>query len=238
MKLGLRMMLPLVLSALMAETSHGLDHRWTSGIYPTDIGSCPWELYDDASPENPALSGGKLTISTSADLEHMYYIESTELAVPSLWVMDAVLKVVSENHQSGPRRGVSISFRVAPNKGNILYIGLDQIFLWGNFGVQGPSASVDTDGGYHQYRIEIQNQSVIRVFHDGVLVLNGAINMDSRWGAGPEIAWGDATGNARGVSEWLCFSHNGSTCEYDPGPCSLPTPIELMTWSGVKMRLQ
>lgn len=173
---------------------------------------CPWTGFDTAAPEDPALAGGILTLATSDFGENVYYEQSNLLSIPQNFTIAARLRLVSESHGDGnPRRGVAIHFTVAPDTSNVLCIEHDRVFLWSAIGVQGPTAVVDTDDAFHDYRIEVQNHQAIQVYQDNVLILTGTMTVSSANVDYPYIWWGDGTANASAVSQWTSFAHNGST---------------------------
>ncbi|MDZ4804869.1 MAG: FlgD immunoglobulin-like domain containing protein [Candidatus Eisenbacteria bacterium] len=185
---------------------------WNASTNEFPNQNCPWSLGDTATPEQPVLSGGVLTIATSDNAEQLYYEQTGFLDIPDTLKVLARLKVVSESHQAGnTRRGVTVAFTVAPDKANFLAFGRDEISLLSGFSLQGPTASVDTDDQFHDYLIEVQNETTVLVYQDDILVLTGAIISSPNFDNVPGFYWGDGTGNARGVSEWQTFRHNANT---------------------------
>ncbi len=212
-----------------------VDVAWnsTSGLFPNEL--CPFALVDTAEPEDPHLTGQILHIETSDDLEAMFYDQQGDsLIIPSLLIIEARLKVISETHQVGPRRGVAIGFTVEPNRGNVLMIGVDEVFLWSSYAVGGPVALVDTDSALHTYRIEVADQSAVSIYYDGELISTGSIITDAQFSDRPVIFFGDGTGNATGVSDWFGFSHNASALPCDVTPSDASDDFTFTTWGRVK----
>jgi len=173
---------------------------------------CGWNLVNSAFPETPSLSGGALTLPTSSNNERMYYEQSNaDLSVPSLWVIEARLRVVSESHDPPSiARGVAIGFTPAPHEGNFLQIGVGEIFLFASYSGMGDYAQVATDDGPHDYRIEVSGDGPVKVYYDGLLKLSGSLISAPELANFPDLWWGDGTQSASGVSEWTSFTHNGS----------------------------
>jgi len=67
----------LFLGQLAPDAADSAISQWHagSGLYPN--ASCPWVLFDSATPEAPALSGGVLTLATSEGAEDLYYLQNT-----------------------------------------------------------------------------------------------------------------------------------------------------------------
>jgi FlgD Ig-like domain len=187
--------------------------RAETDIYPD--ADCPWVLFDTAEPEAPVLANDLLTLATSDNPEQLYYLQSGgSLSIPETFFISARFRIASESHTDGnPRRGVIIGFTVAPDSANFVFAGRDTVFLWSSYGVQGPTAFVDTDGALHTYTIKVANHSAVSVYQDDALILTGSIHTAPNYTDAPEIYWGDGTGAASAVSEWAFFQHNGSTIE-------------------------
>lgn len=187
----------------------------SSGMFPDQV--CPaWSVSDNAVPEDPVFSNGKLLISTSENSENIYYGQLEPIIVfPDVTVIEARMRVISVSSSSNARTESLIQFAMAPNQGNVLFIGKDEIFLLSGDLVRGASASVDTDDAFHTYRIEINTNGVVNVFYDGSLALTGSTFI-SNSGAFPgmrAIYWGNASVLANGVSEWEFFRHNAGRCD-------------------------
>jgi hypothetical protein len=97
----------------------------------------------------------------------------------------------------------------------LLGISRDVVSLSHGSGIDGPSATVDTDDSFHTYRIEVDDTSTagtpIRVYQDELLILT-----DTLLGSGsnvtpePRIWFGDGTTWAYGASRWRSFRHNAA----------------------------
>jgi hypothetical protein len=115
---------------------------------------------------------------------------------------------------------------VGRDSANVLFFGRDTVFLWaGSYAQQGPTAFVDTDGGFHTYEIRVLHRSAITVFQDGLQILAGSIMVHPNFSDAPFLYWGDGTDAAFGVSEWEFFLHNANTmvCGAAPLPV-VPNP--------------
>jgi hypothetical protein len=191
----------------------------SSGLLPSQLDP-PWTLTDTASPENPVLSGGVLTISTSAIAENMSYLQSGGLVDTSGdFYMEARVRRVSGTSTSSNRAPIAIGWTTTPNTGNYLFIGSDEIFLNAPGDVKGAAVSVDTDNVFHTYRIEVSTGGAFKVFYDSVQVLTGVSHVDAGvFGPTPRIFWGEASLLATGTSEWTRFEHNALSV---PEPASI-----------------
>lgn len=212
-------------------TASYFNTQWSagSGLYPD--AQCPWQLVDSAVPETPTLANGVLTLSSSTFLEDMAFQQVTSLAIPDTFLMAASVKYVSENHMAGnPRRGVAINFTVAPDSSNRVFIAQDTVFIWSALSVQGPTALVDTDGGFHTYLIEVIHHFDLFVYQDNILILSGAITVSPLHEDLPILWWGEKTSVTNGTSQWQYVQHNGSsvtcgaTSSVPDGPVPDPEP--------------
>jgi hypothetical protein len=196
---------------------------WLAGSGQLPSPGC-WNGFDNATPEQPTLAGGTLTLATSEFTENMYYERSSALAVSNNLFIEARLRIVSEAHIDGnPRRGVGINFGVTADSTNRLFIGRDSLFVWSAFNQAGPVALVDTDDGFHDYLIQVVNRRDIFVYQDDILVLSGALIVAPPTPQAPYFWWGDGTDAGRAVSEWQHVKHNAST--FVCGPSTI-------TWTG------
>jgi hypothetical protein len=186
---------------------------------------CPaWTLFDNASPENPTISGGALTISTSVNSEHIFYSQTVpSIALPDPFVIEARLRFVSGSFSLPERRPVMVVVATGANTGTSFMIGLDQIFLTvpsGIFDAPGPIATVDTNDAFHTYRIEVTGTGAVQVFYDSVLTLTGSTYFNaSNFGPDDLILWGEGSSFTFGTSEWQFVRHNASavTCACGDG---------------------
>ena len=207
---------------LIVSTATATTVTWdaSSNLFPNQI-TPPWTLFDAATPENPVLSGGALTLATSGLETLLYRMTGSQLSVPAILDITFTLRFVSGS--AGVTRGASgVGFYPAPNVGNNLWFETDTIFLNGPGDVRGPSVALDTDGAFHDYEIQIIGGTVgstINVFQDTILVLSGALIAQSS--ADADINWGCLTESASGSAQWKSFSHNAAVPE--PGTCGLLT---------------
>jgi len=205
----LALQLGAVLLACRAASA-SLESQWgaSSGLIPDQ--ACPsWSLTDSATPENPVLTGGHLTIATSADAETMAYGHSgLTLQIPDPLIIEFRARFVSGSQSIDSRAPLTVHFTIAPDIGNGLYIRSGQMFLNAGNNVRGPTAVVDTTS-FHTYRIEVSAAGVINGFYDGALALTGAtFNSDPHNGPTPRVLWGEGSTLAFGTSEWEFFRHN------------------------------
>lgn len=219
----------LVVAILVAVAPHfetaaatTFNSSWfaSSGLFPDQV-SPPWALTDSATPEDPVLSGGVLTISTSTGAENMRYTQAGTVLVepvPDPWVMEGRLRFVSGGSSHVSRAPVTIQFQPGPFVGNVLMIGKDEIWLLAGDLVRGATALVDTDGAFHTYRIGLGSGGAISVFYDDVLTLTGTTFGSPNVTATSILFWGEGSSLAFGISEWEFFRHNGATV---PGPAAL-----------------
>lgn len=182
------------------------DWNATSGVLP-DRTCPPYNLFDDAEPETPVLSANKLTLSTSHNNELMFYQQTAPyISFSDATFIEARTRVVSGSSNFVTREHAGIIFLTATAGGNSLFIGQDEVFLLAEGDVRGMTAAVDTDDAFHTYRINIQPDGSINVLYDGSLILTGSTFPQG--GGLPQIAWGDFTNEAQGISEWEFFRHN------------------------------
>jgi hypothetical protein len=133
--------------------------------------------------------------------------------VPANLQIDARVHLVSAASSPPNRAPAGIEFAPTASAINFLWIDADTIFLLAPDGSRGPTATVDTDGGFHNYHIDVAGTttgSAVNVFYDGgaVPVLTGVLIPTS---AGvPEISWGDLSEAVGGTSEWQHFEHNAA----------------------------
>ena len=180
------------------------DSIWTaaSGALPTSLNP-PWQYATaggTAVLENEALRianpNGQATFYRGDGIEN-------DLDIPTNLVIEARMRVVS---------GTAIIYFVTQpgDAENWLRIGPDEIFVnAGSRTNRGAVAQVDTDGAFHDYRIEVHGVatgSVVQVFYDGTLALRGSLFLGDEDEV-IQIVWGTLTG---GESLWQSFRHNAS----------------------------
>jgi hypothetical protein len=197
-------------AGLVASPDYDVVYDASTGLLPNE--SHPvWTLYDTAFPENPVVSAGRLTLATSQDSENMYYIQ-TDVVVPDPLVIEARVKRSSGTTYSDARAPIVVAFTISPSVGNALWIGNDEMFLLAGNMVRGETAVVDTDNGFHTYRIEVDSTGAIQVFYDDVLKLDGTVfTHTGANGLVTRVLWGDLSIHAHGASEWQLVRHNAGT---------------------------
>ena len=181
----------------------------SSGLLPSQ-GTRPWILTDTAEPEEPILDAGVLTLPTDANAEILYYGQTAEhVSIPSELVIETTVQLVSGSSASNDKGSAIVAFTLAPEFGSSFHIGVDDIFLLDDNNLRGDSAAVETDDGFHTYRIEVDSLGEVAVFYDGVLTLNGSSFASSPAnGPVPRVIWGMASTDSQGVANWLSFEHN------------------------------
>jgi hypothetical protein len=190
------------------------DAVWNAsfGLLPTETPP-PWLFYGE--PTNSVfLNPGFLRMETSPEFARAtYFQEYNTLSIPTNLVIEARLRFVSGSSAVPGRAPAGIYFYPSKGVANWLWIGKDEIFV--NAGARtnkGASASVDTDGSFHTYRIELHGLAAgsrFDVFYDGTFVLTGLLFFDDE-DQEPEIAWGDIAYEASGISDWQSFAHNAA----------------------------
>lgn len=186
----------------------------SSGLLPTQA-TPAWTLTDNANPEDPVLSDGVLTIATSAQAETMLYkMEGAAAALPDsgpYW-MEATMQYVSGAWNTGWWRAPALmSIRFDNGRLAIAEFRRDSIFLRAGDNTAGAvNNSVDTDGAFHTYRMEVlgtASGSTVNLFQDGQLILSD----NSVYNAGAStlgVSFGESSLLAYGVSRWTYVSHN------------------------------
>ncbi len=159
-----------------------------------------------------------------------YQQSAPYISFPDTTYIEARTRFVSGSTSAVNRTHISIKFTTAPNMGNILFIGQDEIFLLADGDVRGMSAAVDTNDGFHTYGINVHTDGSINVLYDGGPTLTGStFTHPSTHGGTPHIAWGDITSHAYGVSEWAFFRHNAGRGTAPACPPEPPDPAFVVT---------
>jgi hypothetical protein len=221
--------------------ANAATNRWdgASGLRPDQM-LYRWPLSRSGSPPLPVLSGGTLTFfSTNASSDNEFYLQSGDmLAMPSRLVIEARMRFVSQSTTRPDRTPACIGFATLSGIGNSLWIGPDQIFLLkAPDATGGTNAVVDTDGGFHTYRIEVEGLlpgSAVKVYYDGTLTLVGTTYDSITYnGSDARVFWGDGTSYASGVAEWRYVWHNaaavpavwGVKSNESPAPSGAPATL-------------
>jgi hypothetical protein len=136
-------------------------------------------------------------------------------------VIEARMRFVSGSSSTPAREPFQIYFTTAPSIGAALHIGPDRISLQTSNTTLGLPAIVDTDGAFHDYRIEVTG-GAITGYQDNVQLLTGSTyNNPAGNGAVQRVGFGNGSILSQGVSEWQSFSHNAQP------------PIINATWDDV-----
>ncbi len=206
----------------------------SSGLKPEQIGT-PYSLVDTAS-NAPILSSGILTLDTGLDSELMVYsMNGPALAMPTAPVIEFSMRMDSHS-TSFPtlRTGAAVGITTQSSVGNVVYIGIDEVFFLTSGGFQGPSANIDTDSIFHDYRIEVaglSSGSAISLFQDNSLVLSHVLITDNaNYGSEERIFFGNNTTVAHGISEWVSFQHNAAAV---PEPTSSLLLLSALMCTGI-----
>jgi len=203
-------------------------HRWSasSGLLPNQ--GCPaWVLVDNVAG-NPVLGATFLTLSTpSPTSNNMYYqLSAPKIVVANPTVIEFRCRYVSGASSSVAREPIMVNFHKGSFIVTSLAIGPDRVKLLNGDLSVGSSAAVDTDGGFHTYRL-VNSGTSVQVFYDSNLLLTGATYFNSNAGSTVMIVWGEASGLAFGTSEWEYIEINNLV-----DPCAVP--VTSSTWGRVK----
>jgi hypothetical protein len=215
-----------IIATCAASRARAAESAWTaaSGVLPS-AANPPYSFYEELTA-SVSLGAGVLKLDTSpASSRATYFQESDALSVPPNLVVEARVRFVSGTSDVPGHAPAGISFYPSKGVANSLWIGRDEVFVnAGTRFARGAVAGVDTDGAFHDYRIEVQGTSAgsrLDVFYDGAPLLTGALFLDDP-DQEAEIGWGDLAYDASGVSEWQSFRHNAAI----PEP-SCATPLLL-----------
>ena len=203
----------------------------SSGLTPEQV--CPpWTLVDTAPGADPTFAGGALVLTTAANGEDMLYVQSGfPLPAPDPLVVEARMRFISGSSSANNRGPAAIAITSAANTGTLFFIGADEIFLTASGDVRGQSATVDTDGAAHTYRITVAAAGTVTVFYDGAPTLTGATYTSaSVFGSQGRIIWGEGAGEAFGSHAWESVRHNAATCQ--SGTTTTTTSTVAPTTSG------
>lgn len=191
-----------------------VEARWQagSGQLP-DAAGIGWVLTDSASPENPDLSGGVLTLQTSAQSETMQYSltgTALDLDVATPYWIEGTMRFDSGSQAAGWWRApATLGIRVANGVMATLDIRRDLIFIRQGDNTLGQQIAVDTDDDFHTYRLEMHGSSagsLVRVYQDGLLVLSDNAAWDTTSSA--IVFWGESSTLATGRHQWTEVATN------------------------------
>ena len=179
----------------------------STGNLPEDF--CPpWTRLETGTPNEPVIINEQLVLSTTTNNDNLWYSQ-TDINFIYPIIIEGRVRWESGSSSNAARTPIALGVTTAPDVGNTLYIGQDQIFLLDGYLSMGDSAVVDTDDNFHDYRIEIDVLGNVQVFYDGALTLSGTtFNSNATHGPAERIIWGDVSSFARGVSEWERVAHN------------------------------
>jgi hypothetical protein len=191
---------------------------WVASSGFPQTSSMPW-LYYREPMESATIQGDMLRLATDLPgARATYFQEYDVLSVPDNLVIEATMRFVSGNTTTPTVAGTGAGIYFYTEKGvaNRLWIDKDSIFVnAGSRFFRGPALALDTDSAFHTYRIEFRGKeegSRFDVFYDEIYALSGTLYSDDE-DQEPEIAWGDITYEASGISEWKSFSHNAGVSE-------------------------
>lgn len=191
--------------------AHDAGYDAASGQFPDELLCQPWVKSDTADPEEPALAGGILTLSTSLTSEGMWYKHSdTMLSMPAQLVIEARLRYVSGFADVSTRAPVLILFTTEQDRGNALFIGNGEIFINADNHLRDQTAFVPTSDAFHTYRIEVDTVTGgIQVLYDGVPALSGSLFVSAPFnGSEPRVLFGEGSIHTYSTSEWMYVKHN------------------------------
>jgi hypothetical protein len=221
--------------AAAALPAHAAVVTWhaTDGTTP-DAAVPQWDLVDSASPENPVLAGGVLSLATNALAERMYYsmdgADADFSGQTSYW-LEARLRVNTQSLTSGWWRA-PVTMGIGFAGGGLAIFELRRDYVYLRDGDNSRAAfrnDLDTDDDFHTWRMEVLGStagSTVKVYQDGNLVLSDSSVYN--FGSGDRVFWGDASVIAGGRSEWTYVSTNlaalagtGTTPVSAPGSLAL-----------------
>ena len=196
-----------------------VSYSAVGSILPSDDVCAPWTLTDTAEPEAPTFDGGALRVATSADAEHMYFIQTApSLSFPDVFVFEARMKFISGTGSTSSRAPASMGFVYgAQRMKNMLQMSATEVFILQSENVKGDSMTFDTVSDFHTYRIVVDTQAnTLQVFIDDQLELSGSTFADPS--SGELVLFGESSIYAYGVSEWQFAKHNAYRCSTDASP--------------------
>jgi len=208
-----------VLTANTGQAQTAYNSIWNASAGNTpDLANPPWTLVTNTESSYSLPAGGPLTLTAPANSQSiLYYQLATNLAIPSVLEIQASVRVLSSQSSVGYRAGTAIIFQNSNSIGNILFLGNGSIFLLSpadpSGDTQGPLATVDTEGAFHTYHIEVNGTEeaggTVTVFYDGSPVLTGATFKNINTLAG--IAFVEGGLSAYGSAAWQSFEHNAGS---------------------------
>jgi hypothetical protein len=210
-----------ILASLFVMPAGAGTAVWKATLgFPQDVNAA-WVL-DDSSAFDPALGGGKMTLTTGSNEGQAlmsYGMQGADIKYPKgvAYYAEAVVRVVSGGSIDSSRSPVTIAYTF-PN-GNFVWFGLgtsNMFLLKANTTIGWTRTDLDTTS-FHKYRIEVAGQktgSLVTVYQDGVQVMQGpAVWHRDDAPRERRLAFGDYTISAYGVSEWKSFKTNIAACK-------------------------
>jgi len=183
----------------------------SSGYFPDEI--CPgWSVFDFGGG-NHILQGDTLFLTSSPSFYSFYNMTSSDLDWTGTLDIEFSLCIDTGTIVDANRTFCCIRFSDGSEYGNVLWIGIDEIFFWSDIDTKGDSAIVDTDDEFHTYHIEADSSGELNVYQDNLLILTSSTFYHSGWT--PVILWGNNNSNVSGTTKWLYFKHNAYAFDTD-----------------------
>lgn len=203
-----------VLAASALPGQAAVVNWFAAGGTTPDVAVPQWDLVDNASPENPSLAAGVLTIGGSAISEQMYYTmdgADTDFSGQSSYWLEARLRVNTQSLTAGWWRApVTMGIGFAGGGLAIFELRRDHVYLRDGDNSRGAFSNLlDTDDDFHTWRMEVLGStagSTVNVYQDGNLVLSDTSVFN--FGSGNRVFWGDSSVIAGGRSEWTYVATN------------------------------
>ena len=221
-----------VLAASALPGQAAVVNWFAAGGTTPDVAVPQWDLVDNASPENPSLAAGVLTIGGSAISEQMYYTmdgADTDFSGQSSYWLEARLRVNTQSLTAGWWRApVTMGIGFAGGGLAIFELRRDYVYLRDGDNSRGAFSNLlDTDDDFHTWRMEVLGStagSTVNVYQDGNLVLSDTSVFN--YGSGNRVFWGDTSVIAGGRSEWTYVATNLAAAPV-ANPVSAPGSLAL-----------
>ena len=242
----------LVLTMASPAVAQTFSSSWSgdSGQLPDQI--CPaWRLSENATPEDPMLSGGVLVVSTDQFGEDMVYqqVAPADIAFQFPFTIEIRVRLVAGVTVHPARAPITLTISTGPNTGTMIGIDHDRVFILDGDLSAGSQAVVDTNDAFHTYRVVIEAHGAVSVFHDGVLILSGALFVSSTaFGNTPGyITWGEGSSLAWGTSQWEFVRHTAGAsgtcgaayaCTGFESPFDVPIALKAKVNRAIPLKMQ
>jgi hypothetical protein len=202
------------LTALLAGTTAA--QPWATATWHASSGSpeeaCPPWTLDDTATGTPLPSRGTLQLAAAAPGEAMAYHQGLDTTADPL-VVELRVRLLSSSAGGSNRGPIAVTVTSAADEGVLFFIDADEMYLVGAGNVVGDSATVDTSGAFHTYRLAITGDGAVSVDYDGTPMLAGqTFASATTFGARRRIVWGDTADAAFGSHAWESVAHNGAAC--------------------------